>query len=446
MALPACNEDCCIIDSRPIPLQRGPGGELMVRVQGDIAPDLAVFDTGTPITLWNAPDAATRARVIRRDLLLLGPPVARNQAPTRAVLRNVLTIESPLGGVGPEEMPLRPLAIVGGDLLSLFSVEIAFADPSATLWSYQPAGDGFLAAAGYAVLRLPRRGGGQLDALDPADRLGQTSPHRYPASRLLVRACAAPRPFKREDALPSSCCSSDERRLSSGADLSLLVATGVGPLVLGKAAWQRVRAHLPIEIEPQLVNRPLLVANFTQPIPAAFTRLPRLALVDREADLGADPGACAELARARRLEQIAWRQNENAQLAACALPCDLDPRDASRAQNSAAYLEIGGDLEVAIIDDTTPLLHAVRTEVRPSGPEVDGLLGAAALAQVRLELDYVANQPRGIFACEPGSPADACRAVPRCPRLPGKGQRRACFGLPAHGLPNMCENASTCDE
>jgi hypothetical protein len=311
----------------------------------------------------------------------------------------------------------------------------------------------FLGAAGYAVLHLPRRGGGQLDALDPADRLGQRPPHRFPPSRMLVRACAIPDPFKRDDPLPTGCCAGDEHRFSTGADLSLLIATGVGPLVLGRSAWQRVRAHLPPDKQPELVPRLLRVATFEKPIPATFTRLPRLALVDREADLAADPGPCAELARSRRLEQVAYSQTLSTEVAACPLRCDLDPKDLSRAQNSAAYVELAGELEVAIVEDTTPLLNAVRTEVRPSGPEVDGLLGAAALVQVRMELDYVANLPRGIVACESGAPTSAdtipavsCRAVPRCPRLPDKGPKRPCFGLPAHGLPNMCENANTCDE
>jgi hypothetical protein len=168
--------------------------------------------------------------------------------------------------------------------------------------------------------------------------------------------------------------------------------------------------------------------------------------VDREAPLADDPGPCAELARTRRLEQVAVRQNASSESAACALPCDLDPREPTRAQNSAAYLQLPSDIEVAIVEDTNFLLHAVRTEVRPAGPEVDGFLGAAALAQVRVELDYVATQPRGIFSCEPGSPPELCRAVARCPRLPGGGQRRACFGLPAHGLPNLCENPTTCTD
>ena len=195
----------------------------------------------------------------------------------------------------------------------------------------------------------------------------------------------------------------------------------------------------------------LNVVYSARPVPALFTRLPRVALVDAEADPATDPGPCGELARARRLEQVALSQSQNPQLAACALRCDRDPRDLGRAQNSAAYLELAGDLEVAVVEDTTPFLQAIRLEVRPRGPEVDGLLGVAALASTRVELDYQSQTTRAIFSCDARAAAVTavpgnCRAVGRCPRLPGSGQRRACFGLPAHGLPEMCEDAATCEE
>ena len=108
-----------------------------------------------------------------------------------------------------------------------------------------------------------------------------------------------------------------------------------------------------------------------------------------------------------------------------------------------------------MVEDTVPFLQAIRLEVRPRGPEVDGLLGAAALASTRVELDYLSPETRAIFSCDPVAAAPAgtatgtannnCRAVGRCPRLPGSGQQRACFGLPAHGLPEICEDADACE-
>ena len=38
--------------------------------------------------------------------------------------------------------------------------------------------------------------------------------------------------------------------------------------------------------------------------------------------------------------------------------------------------------------DTEPTLQALRTELRPDRPEVDGILGTEALADLELDIDY----------------------------------------------------------
>jgi hypothetical protein len=445
----ACRDPARNFDSRPIPLGRGPGGELLVQLADDdgVTPTWGLLDTGSPLTFWRNPNPAAAARIVERNLIVLGTPGVGQSAPVRAVLGGVLTVEAPLGPVGTPADSLLPRAVLGGDLLSGLSIEISMYTPTLTLWRRQPANDGFLSAVGYAVLHLPRRGGGQLVALDPPDRLGQRGSHQYPASRLLLRACAAPDPFDRTRLPAVRCCAAEERKFSTGTDLSLLLATGMGPLVLGRSAWERVQAGLPPGTAVSFEERPLLVAQSEQPVPARWTHLPRLALVNGEAEHNIDPGPCAELGRSRRLELVAMSQAKNAERAACALLCDRDPGDRNKAQNSAAYVELGGSLEVAVIEDVTPFLQTIRNEVRPGGPEVDGLLGAAALAELRFEIDpFTGNDSRAIITCEASNAPERCRAVGRCPRLPDRGQRRSCFGLPPHGLPQICEDAEQCPE
>jgi hypothetical protein len=453
-----CDESCCTVDHQPIPLSRAAAGELLVNFAGPQGPTPGLVDTGSPVTVWSASEELGPARVVERDLTLLGRPTALSASPVRARFHRVLTIEAPVGAVGTDSEPLAPLAVLGSDVLTRYSVEFAFALPQVTFWRRQAASDGFLTSVGYAVLQLPRRGGGELLAVDPKDSLGRREPHQFGPSRLLLRTCAAPAAFDRAQPLPTRCCAGEERRLNTGTDLALLLATGVGPVVLGRNAWERVRAQLPAGTEPALRAGSLHVPYAARPVTAMFTQLPRMVLVDAEADAANDPGPCGELARARRLELVAVSQSANAQRAACALRCDRDPTDLGRAQNTAAYLELTGALEVAVVEDTVPFLQAIRLEVRPRGPEVDGLIGAAALAPTRLELDYQAPETRAIFSCDPLATAaaqagtmqagttSACRAVGRCPRLPGSGQRRTCFGLPAHGLPEICEDADACEQ
>ena len=80
----------------------------------------------------------------------------------------------------------------------------------------------------------------------------------------------------------------------------------------------------------------------------------------------------------------------------------------------------------------------LRFDVRPEGPEVDGLLGAGALKRARVEIDSVSSAPRAVFSCEVDVPRTECWAAARCPRLPDAQSQHRCFGLPPHQLAPMC--------
>jgi hypothetical protein len=438
-----CSEPCCTFDSRPIGLERAQHGELMALVSVDGAPaGRAILDTGTPITIWNAPLTEHLPEVKRREVRILGVSYG-GAPPTRAILRRTMTVAAPLGTVVGSDGPVTPVALLGGDLLVNFSVEVGFAAPQLVLWPEQSASDSFLSSAGYAVIHAKRRGGGELESLAPREGIGPAGPYQYPSSMLLLRACANPTLFDREQPLAPRCCGNDQRTLASGSDLSLVVGTGHGPVILSRAAWERVTRGM--GQPPPTTTGPLLVVTDQREITATWSTLPRLALVDREADAAVDPGPCVELGRSRRLEQVALAQSRNGDHAVCALPCDQDPRSEHRAQNSAAYLELGGQIPVAVIDDGDRLLQTLRAEIRPEGAEVDGILGAGALVNARVELDYRSQPARAIFSCEATAPPTDCRSVGRCPRLPKEGQTHSCFGLPPHALPRICDNPTACE-
>lgn len=294
-------------------------------------------------------------------------------------------------------------------------------------------------------------GGAELTATSRSDFLGLTGPVEEPPTRVVLRACGAPRAFDpvNETQAMNRCCARGDETLSqqaTGTDLSLVLATGVGPLVLSQSAWNRLamtaaQTTTPL---PALVPGPALpIPSLPQAIPAdqvQWSTLPRLALVDQEADDATNPGPCVELGRARRLEWVESHQAPaDGHLPECPQLCDTDPRDAGKAQNSAAYLEVGGDIAVAVVPDGNPFLQGLRAEIRPEGPEVDGLIGAGALAHTTLELDYKGTPSRALFACAEGADQALCWTRPRCPRLSNPGDQRSCFGLPARMLPMMCE-------
>jgi hypothetical protein len=460
--LGGCDEDCCTVDSRPIPVTRAPRGDGMAggallaaaRIADGATPSATfpmVVDTGSPVTILAGPVPGGALTPGPHDFDLLDATAAE-PAPVRARFRHIGVFTLPVGPAG--DAATTAGGVLGGDLLSAFSIEMRFAAPcpgaaagalgtcsSVTFWGHQGSSTGFLGDAGYAVLRFNLFGGGETTARTQPDALGLRAPIDLPATRVVLRGCAAPSAFMPTGPRELCCARGDEITMATGVDLSLLLATGAGPMVLSRAAWTRVEAMLPAPSPP--TSGPLLLSTWPTPIAAEWHTIPRFALVDGgEPPSTGDEGPCVDLGRSRRIEWAAVQQ-QAAQMAgsseaACVQLCDTDSREQSLAQNSAAYLELGGSIPVAVIADSEPLLQSLRFDIRPEGPELDGLVGAGALGSSRLELDYRGDPPRAIFSCEQGVARDACYAAARCPRLPDHDQSHVCFGLHSHHLPATC--------
>ncbi|HVR62607.1 MAG TPA: hypothetical protein VMU50_11940 [Polyangia bacterium] len=460
-----CGSDCCEVDGFPVVMARGGLGPLAEAAPGALlvgaredrdgaAAFRMLLDTGTPITVLAGDTSGTLA-VQSRSFRLLDANAA---GATRGLFRGITALQLPLHAAGTEDTTVG--GVFGGDLLSGYSVDLRLgapcvvpgdggvaaaatgACPTVTFWNYQGANDGALSDAGFAVLPFAAYGGGEVSAQGMPDFLGLTGPYSVGASRIVVRTCAAPAAFDPDAASLDSCCNAaDAARLASGANVALLLATGVGPMVLGESAWARVVAALagasPSTSTPALAGAPLLLATWPTPISARWTVIPRLALVNMETNADNDPGACVELGRSRRIEWMERRQVDNPALAACVQPCDADTQSSTKAQNSAAYLEIGNGIPVAVISDDEPWLQGLRSDVRPEGPDLDGVLGAGALGPAHVEIDYRSNPHRLITSCDGAARAD-CFAAGRCPRLPDQSQTHVCFGLAAHALPQKC--------
>ncbi len=478
-----CNETYFTVDQQPIPVARAPLGDgtslgallALAQPPGGGTPFPMVVDTGSPVTIIGATSPGSGTLTIaQRGFDLLDATAAAPQ-PVRARFRDLGLFSLQLGPVG--SATTLPGGILGGDVMRAFSMELRFAArcggaavagaaatdagtpdagtaaagpgcSSVTFWRHQGASLGFLEDAGYAVVRFSPFGGGETTANSEPDFLGLQGPVTLPPTRVVLRACAAPRVFVPTEAREQCCTRGDEFTRATGADLSLLLATGVGPMVLSQSAWTRVAALLPTA--PAMTSAPLLVATWPTPIAAAWTTMPRYALVDGfDPPATGDEGPCVDLGRARRIEwtnvQTANTGQAHPAVAACVAPCDTDPSETSEALSSAAYIELGGAIPVAVIADAEPFLQALRFDIRPEGPDIDGLVGATALGAARLELDYLSDQPRAIFSCEPTATRDACYTAARCPRLPDNDHLHLCFGLgaplggtPGYGLPATC--------
>jgi hypothetical protein len=357
-----------------------------------------------------------------------------------------------------------PGGVLGADLVRNYSVEIRFGElcapggsalcSSMTFWSHLAEDASLLEDAGYAVVNFTPFGGGEITADGDPDFLGLRGPLTVPPTRVVLRGCALPDPFAPATGSPrlslATCNTGQEAvQQSSGVDLSLMIDTGVGPLVLAASAWQRVVAAglisepAPVTLAdaplPPGAGPPLYVASWPEPIEVLlWSSIPRYALVNLEIGSNDDPGPCVELARSRRTEIVSYNDVPPRAGDLCGARCDLDPRNSGLAQNSAAYLEVSGNVPVAVISDDEPFLQGLRADILPEGPELDGLVGAAALGRARLELDYQSQSPRAVFSCETDATRDVCWAAARCPQLPDHSTVHYCFDLPAHGLPPTC--------
>ena len=198
--------------------------------------------------------------------------------------------------------------------------------------------------------------------------------------------------------------------------------------MLSASAWQRLGGQVPAPLgqgEPPLFS-PLLI----DPVPAHWVTVSRLALVDGDSG-DAWPGACAELARARRIEWTLANQEQGA----CFQPCDVS---GGVALPAAAYMEKGSDLLAAVVSDTSDLIASFNQDF-PLGAQVDGVIGTETLSGTKIEIDYV-SQPQGrlVAVCEDGADRQNCWAAPRCLALSSAGQSHMCFGLPPRGLAPVC--------
>jgi hypothetical protein len=484
-----CSQSCCTVDSFPIMLGRaplgapslgsptsaaGPDGGVLPQPDGGALVAVAglpgapagqtfpmVIDTGSPFTLLAGP-AGTGPQTNPAGWNLYG--AGASPPPLRATFRGWDAIELPLYPAG--DPSLLPQGVLGADLLHDYSVAFRFGAlcapggtalcSSMTFWNHLGEDDSLLEDAGYAVIDFTAFGGGEVTAEGDPDFLGLRGPLDVPATRVVLRSCAVPDAFSPATGSPRlslAACTNSQAAIAqaSGVDLSLMVDTGVGPLVLSASAWTRVVAAsaqtLPTPIvlpalpatAPTPAPPPLYVATWPTPIEVLlWTTIPRFALVNLEARVMDDPGPCVELGRARRTEIVSYRTVTDPASDVCGAACDVDPTNTSEAQNSAAYLELAGQIPVAVISDDEPFLQGLRFDVLPEGPELDGLVGANAFGRSRLELDYLSSPSRAVFSCETDAARENCWAAARCPQLPDQSTVHYCFGLPPHGLPPRC--------
>ena len=388
LAASGCAEDARQIDPFPIRVDLTRGAVTLAVDVGD-GPVPAIIDTATPLTVLDPFQEGVAVPPAKRRLstvTLVGldeegqPTIPRARFPDTAALALHPCPDDRLcrAGLGDEAVEFR--AIVGADILARSAARFDF--PTSEL-RFFPDTSGDASQLGdecHAVIQEAFAGGGTLSVNGGEVNFGGWRP--------VVGACMD------EVGAPD-----DAER---GTDALFVLSTGLGISVLAASSYQR---YADATGAPALEDLPAGELYFPSGVaPVRLGQIGSVALVgslsSSNDDDVADRGPCRELYLNRIMAARAC-DDPDAGLATC--PCP----DQAPFCSTAAAVDLDRTIDVAILDDGNPVLQTLRDELRPETPELDGILGTAALASLRLELDYLNN--RMLMRCERSA---GCRTLP----------------------------------
>ena len=353
-------------DPFPVYLDRAAGAFVVTIRVGDGAPETAVLDLLSPITILDAPlgEAPRRRRV---ELALLGHRsptdpelITRARFSPSAIFLHPCDGEAPCT-VGAPGAPRPITAVIGADTLRGDAIRF---HPSEDRISVLPdiAGDSEARARTCdAELPSPFYGGGTLV-------LGGTE-LGFSGLRIALNVCLSPDPLQADPA-------------ARGIDSAMVLSSGIGPSIIGAArytAYATETGATPLESLPP--------ASVLLPSGVVEGRLARIAGIAIAATATSESprGACREVYAQHLLSGRDCVEGDDC-------PCTE-----GTFCGAPAVIELATSIEAIVVPDTHPLLQALRAELRPSQPEIDGILGMSALVSTELDVDYPGN--RLLFRC-----------------------------------------------
>ena len=372
--------------NQEIPLRIDAGIPLTEVRFGDGSSVTAALDTASPLTVISG---ANRSNGSSREGEFRLQDATRSGT-TRFIFFEQRVYDLPITQLGLDT-PVPVGALVGADLLRRFAVRLSYDErrPTVTLASALPDSSQELSAdcdpavllSGEvpsppcnAVVGIGRVGGG-------ATVIGEQQIN-LPPTRVALAACLAPDPF-----VPAG-----DRAAAietTGQPATALLHTALGVSVLARSALQRLRTRA--EVIEDATPTTLYLPYGSETVTTAT--IEGIAIVGNATRRDA---ACGELARRRRL-LLARRDG-------------IQPEDDDRA--GAAVASATGAVRVAVIDDESVLMSALRNELRPTVADVDLLVGGSLLQRFALTIDY--PEDRAVLSCL--STAEDCRVIPACSR------------------------------
>jgi len=361
------------IDPFPITVDQTTGALLAAASIDGAEPIPVVVDTLSPVTVIDPGpgNAITRRRV---ELTLMAvdenrePTVARARYPGTASFELHTCGDQDECRVGLEDASVAIAGVIGFDVLGRSAMTVDFARGQVELSPDIAGSNQRRRRACEAEFPSPFAGGGLL-------RIGADD-EPFSSRRAAIRACLRP-----GEGLDSR---------DQGSDALLIVATGTPISMLSESGYERYRAAFPDA--PAISDLAEVTAELSSGrIQLKVAEVPGMALVGQAQS---QLGACLELYANRIMAEGG---------------CDaLGIRDCPCRQNNnntnqlfcraEASVLLRHTVRFGIVADDDPQLQALRDELRPALPEVDGLLSAADLADLRVAFDY----PNGriLMRCE----------------------------------------------
>jgi hypothetical protein len=436
----------------------------------------AVLDLLSPITVVDSGPRSTPS-VSYTDLLMLGqrtPGSATEVVRARFPDSQLVALHpcpdklddgspNPDCQIGPPGQTRTFGGIIGADVLAGDAVRLRLGDDQIFVLADVGGSDHGRALSCDGVFGSPYRGGGTLSIAGTELPFGNR--------RITLQACLgadprpadpmttdpAPAPAEPDPQLaitdtdirsvfpePSGSCDRESSRKKiadslqqNGADVLFVVSTGTGTSILGAAAYGRyldARRNAHQDVPPPL-----------EALPDGAVYLPsgrvdgKRATIDRLWLVGASSSnalaPCRQVYAHRLLSALGPIDSsefdtctvDNGNGATSSMSAAAF-RFASPCKDSSSFCPVPTILEVSpqdgidllVVDDTNATLQALRAELRPDQPEVDGILGTDALRTVELDIDFphdrvLARCPAGDCIVRPplAESGDRCQ-INRC--------------------------------
>nr|HEX4317601.1 hypothetical protein [Kofleriaceae bacterium] len=366
-------------------------GAILVGLRDGTVDRTAVLDIMSPVTIEDS-GAGSTPLVDNPQLDLLGEDPAGALAVPRAHFDGPQVIHMhPCNDeactVGDDASTRGYSALVGGNSLAGDDLRLALGSNSVFILPNVAGDTAHRSEICDAVYPSPFRGGGTM--------IIEGTELPFSSFRPTLQTCLAPDP--------------DPAKLQSqrGTDALFVASTSLGVTLLATSAYERYRAEqlLATGISPPDVAA-LPADSVTLPggaVGGHATTIPSFALVAASNGASQPRSPCRQVYASHLLEPADCDDNPTTDC-----PCS-PPGEQPRFCPVPAVTELAPPtgLAVLVVDDDEPVLQALRTELSPDQPDIDGILGTQAMLAPTIDADYPHN--RILMRCAPHTPGCVVR-------------------------------------